>query len=155
MAIINLGPQDVQLGFNVALPGANANVLTGIIDIQAIAPNSNAWRLGRFVITVPAIPENLAGAGITIALQAAPPSLVAGASAIAPLTPPPGVFVTPTTSQTATIPPVAVVGSAAQVAYMTLAFDPTGSVYQFYQFLITVPAGVAAAEQISIAWEFA
>ena len=156
MAIINLGPQDVQLGLNQALPAAGANVLIGILDMQALAMNSNAWRLGRFCITFPNLPENTAGAGITVALQAAPPSLVAGASAIAPLSPPPGAFVTPTTSQTATIAAVAGTGSPAQVAYMTLAFDPTGSVYQFYQFQITVPAGVVTqGENVSINWEFA
>lgn len=153
MSQINVGPQDQQLSVSLALPGAGLNALTGVLDLQAIAPNSNAWRLGRIAVNIPAIPENTAGAGITVALQAAPPSLVVGASAIAPNTPPPGAFITPICSQTITIAAVVLTGSLPTIAYFTLAFDPTGSVYQFYQFLVSTPAQVApVGEQLTIGW---
>lgn len=156
MAIINLGPQDINLQVQQALPAAGQNVTTSILDLQAVAPHSNAWRLGRFVITVPNLPENNAGAGITVAMQVAPPSLTGGSAAIAPQTPAPGAFITPPTSQTFTVAAVAGTGSAAQVGYMTLSLDQNGSNYQFYQFLITVPAGVVTqGEQITIAFEYA
>lgn len=150
---INIGPQDINLGVSVALPAAGANVTTAILDMQAIAPNSAAWRLGRFQITFPNLPENNAGAGITVDLQAAPPSLTAGAAAIAPATPPPGAFVTPAVAQKLTVAAVAGNGSKANNYYMTPAFDANGSTYQFYQFVITVPAQVASqGEPITIQW---
>lgn len=150
---LNIGPLDLNLSVITALPGAGANVTSGILDFQSIAPNGDAWRLGRIGIIVPNIPGNSAATGITVALQAAPPSLVAGAAAIAPLTPPPGAFVTPAVAQTLTIPPVAVAGSPANVFYMTLPFDANGSPYQFVQFLITCPAGSAPqGENITIGY---
>jgi hypothetical protein len=151
--MINIGPQDNQLLVNTALPAAGANVTSAILDLQSIAPNSDSWRLGRIAVTFPALPENT-GTGITIALQAAPPSLVN--SPPAPALPVPGAFVTPTCAQTITIAGVAGTGSLANVAYFTLAFDGNGSPYQFYQFLITTPAGtITQGENIAIAWEFA
>lgn len=151
MSQINVAPQDLQLSVQQALPAAGANVTSGILDLQAIAPNSNAWRLGRIAVLFPALPENTAGAGITVSLQAAPPSLVSGV--VAPNTAPPGAFVTPVCSQTITITPVALAGSPATLAYFTLAFDSTGSTYQFYQFLITTPAGVVTlGEIVNIGW---
>ena len=148
---INLGPIDLALSVTQALPAAGANVTTGILDLQSIAPNGDAWRLGRIAAIIPALPENVANTGITIALQAAPPSLVA--SPIAPAMPVPGAFVTPAVAQTATIAAVAGTGSAAQVLYFTLAFDANGSPYQFYQFLITTPAGtVTVGEVITLAF---
>ena len=155
MAQINIGPMDSQLTLTPALPTVNTNATTGILDLQSIAPNGNAWRLGRIAAVIPALPENTV-TGITIAMQVAPPSLTGGSSAIAPLTPAPGAFITPPTAQTFTISPVAAVGSAAQVGYFTLAFDPNGHPYQFYQFVITVPAGVnTTGETILIGWQFA
>jgi hypothetical protein len=148
----NIGPADLNLSVTQALPAAGANVTTGILDLQSIAPNGDAWRLGRIGITFPNLPENNAGAGITVSLQAAPPSLVNSPSA--PALPVPGVFVTPAVAQTLTVAAVAGNGSAANVYYMTLAFDPaTGSPYQFYQFLITTPGGVnTQGEPIQIAF---
>ena len=155
MAQYNIGPMDTQLTLTQALPAVNTNVTTGILDLQSIAPNGNAWRLGRIAVIVPALPENTV-TGITIALQAAPPSLTGGSSAIAPLTPAPGAIVTPPTSQTFTIAAVAAVGSAAQIGYFTLAFDANGSPFQFYQFLITTPAGVTTVgEIVTIGWVYA
>ena len=151
MSLINVAVQDVALSINQALPAAGANVTTPILDLQAVAPNSNAWRLGRIAVQIPALPENT-GTGITVALQAAPPSLVAGAASIAPNTAVPGAFVTPVCAQTITFTG-AVGGTAAQVAYFTLAFDSTGSTYQFYQFVITTPAGtVTLGEIVNIGW---
>lgn len=141
--MINIGPFDLNLTVTQALPGAGLNVTTGILDFQSIAPGGDAWRLGRIAIVVPALPENTAGAGITVAIQAAPPSLLGGAAAIAPQIPPPGAFVTPAVSQTLTIAAVANGGSVANIYYMTLPFDANGSPYQFVQFVITTPAQVA------------
>lgn len=148
---INVGPQDAALSINQALPAAAANVTTAVLDLQATSPNSNAWRLGRIQVTVPALPENT-GTGITIAMQVAPPLLTAGAASIAPNTTVPGAFITPVCAQTITLTG-AVGGTPAQIAWFTLAFDPTGSTYQFYQFLITTPAGtVTVGEIVNIGW---
>ncbi len=150
---INLGPLDLALSVGLALPAANANATTGILDLQSIAPMGDAWRLGRLAVIFPNLPENNAGAGITVDLQAAPPSLVAGQTGAAPNNPPPGAFITPPVAQKLTVAAVANGGSAANIYYFTLAFDPNGSPYQFYQFLVTVPAQVASqGEQILIAW---
>jgi hypothetical protein len=150
-AIINVGPQDTQLSLQVPLPAAGANVTTGILDLSAIGGNSNAWQLGRFAIILPALPENQAGAGITVAMQVAGPSLTN--SLPAPAAAVPGAFVTPVTSQTTTIAPVAAAGSPAFQAFQLATFDSTGSTYEFYQWVITVPAGVATeGEILTIAW---
>jgi len=151
MAIINVAVMDAALSVSQILPAAGANVTTPIIDMQAVAPNSNAWRLGRFQVSVPAIPENTAGAGITVTMWAAPPLLTGGASAIAPLQPAPGAFVN--TGNVVIIPAVAAIGSPAQSQWFTLEFDPTGSTYQFYEFVIATPAQINPnAEQITIGW---
>ena len=152
MSLINVAVQDAALSIAQALPAAGANVTTPILDLQAVSPNSNAWRLGRIQVAVPALPENV-GAGITVALQAAGPLLTAGAASIAPNSAVPGAFVTPVCAQTVTIAGVAGTGSAAQYAWFTLAFDATGSTYQFYQFVITTPAGtVTVGEIVNIGW---
>ena len=152
MAIYNLGPQDVALLISQALPGNNASVTTGVLDLQAVAPNSDAWRLGRIAVTFPAVPENTSGAGITVALQAAAASLTNSPSAPGNVVP--AGFVTPICSQTITIASVGSGGSVATKAYFTMAFDANGSCFQFYQFLITVPSQVTpTGEVITIAWE--
>lgn len=138
--IINLGPQDLAISVTQALPAAGAAATTGILDLSAVAPNSDAWRIGRIAVVIPALPENTAGAGITFALQAASASLTNSAPAPAPAVP--GAFFTPICAQTITIPAVAAVGSAATIAYFTLASDANGSSLEFYQFVTTVPAGV-------------
>jgi hypothetical protein len=151
MTPINVGPGDQALTINQALPAANANLTTPILDLQAVTPNSNAWRLGRIQVSIPALPENT-GTGITVAMQVAPPSLTAGAASVAPLTAIPGVFITPVCSQTITFTGI-VGGTAPLTAWFTLAFDPTGSTYQFYQFVITTPAGtVTLGEIVNIGW---
>lgn len=150
-AIINVGPQDTQLAVFVALPAAGANITTPIIDLGVNGGNSNAWQLGRWAIQLPALAENNTGAGITVSLQAANGSLTNSSPAPAPAVP--GAFVTPTTSQITTIPAVAIIGSPVFQAFQTAAFDSTGSTYQFYQWVITVPAGVITlGEQVIIAW---
>jgi hypothetical protein len=152
MSLINVAVQDAALSIAQALPAAGANVTTPILDLQAVSPNSNAWRLGRIQVAVPALPENV-GAGITVALQAAGPLLTAGAASIAPNSAVPGAFVTPVCAQTITVAGVAGTGSPAQYAWFTLAFDATGSTYQFYQFVITTPAGtVTVGEIVGIGW---
>ena len=148
---INIGAQDAALSIRQALPAAGANVTTPVLDLQATSPNSNAWRLGRIAVSIPALAENT-GTGITIAMQCAPPLLTAGSASIAPQTAVPGVFVTPTCAQTITFTG-GVGGTPAQIAWFTLAFDPTGSTYQFYQFVITTPAGtVTLGEIVNIGW---
>lgn len=151
MSLINLGPADVALQVSVALPAAGANITTPVIDLQAVAGQSEAWRRGVFVIQFPALPENIANTGITVAMQVAPPSLTN--SPPAPQLPVPGAFITPATAQTFTCAAVAGNGSAAQYGFMFAALDPTGSSYQFYQFVITTPGGtVTQAEPINIFW---
>ena len=150
MALINIGPIDLALSTTLALPAAGANTTTPTLDFQSIAPNGDAWRLGRIAIVVPAIPGNVAG-GVTVALQAAPPLLTGGVNAIAPLQPAPGAFVTPAVAQTLTIAAVANGGSTANIYYMTLPFDANGSPYQFVNFVVTAVAGSGtAAESITI-----
>jgi len=144
---INIGPLELALTLNTQLPAAGANVTTGTLDLQSIAPNGDAWRLGRIAVVMPAIAGNTAGAGITIALQAAPPSLVAGSLAIAPLTPPAGAFVTPAVAQTLTVAAVANGGSTANIYYFTLPFDANGSPYQFVNFVITSPAQIVSQNE--------
>ncbi len=153
--LINLGPQDLNLALNTPLAAAGAAVTSGILDLQSIAPNGDAWRLGRIAIVVPALPENNdITKSITVDLQAANASLVAGNPAgVAPNTPPPAAFATPLVAQKLSVTGVAVAGSAANIYYMTLAFDPNGNPFQFYQFVITTPAGIVTqAENILIAW---
>jgi hypothetical protein len=150
---VNIGPQDSQLLLTTALPAAGANVTTAVLDMQGVDPMSSFHKLGRFVITFPALPENNTGAGITVAMQTAAPSLTN--SPPAPQLPVPGAFAAPAVAQTLTVASVAGTGSAAGQYYMTPAFDTYGSCFQFYQFLITVPAGVVTqGENITVAWVF-
>ena len=152
MSLINVAVQDAALSINQALPAANASVTTPVLDLQAVAPNSNAWRLGRIAVALPNLPENT-GTGITVALQVAPPLLTAGAASIAPNTSVPGAFITPVCAQTITFTGVAGTGTGPLSAYFTLAFDPTGSTYQFYQFIVTTPAGtITLGEILNIGW---
>lgn len=141
-----LAPGDKNISVSFAIAGVNANITTAVLDLQAVAPNSNAWQQGRFVVEFPALPENTTGAGVTIALQCAPVSLTSGIKA--PNLPPPGTFITPVCAQTVTIPAVANGGSLATNAYFNLATDLNGSTYQFYQFLQTTPAGVNTVGEI-------
>ncbi len=139
MAII-LGPQDKAISLTMALPAAAANNTTGIIDLQAVGPFSDAWRLGLIAVNVPAIPAHTDPTkSITIDLKAAPASLTL--SQPAPALPVPGTFVTPPNAQKISIPGVAVTGSPAQVLYFYAALDISGNTYPFYQFLQTVPSG--------------
>ena len=109
---INIGPLDLNLSVTQALPVAGAAVTTGILDFQSIAPNGDAWRLGRIAVKVPVIAGNVAN-GITIAIQAANADLTTGAASIAPNLPNPAAFATPPVAQTLTIAAVAGTCSAA------------------------------------------
>ena len=150
---VNIGPADVAMQLTQALPAAGANVTTAVIDLQAVGPFSDAWRIGRFAVKFPALPENNTGAGITVALQAAAPSLTL--SPIAPALPVPGAFAAPICAQTITLAAIAQTGTAAVKYYFTPAFDAVGSTFQFYQFVITVPAGVTTVgELVTIQWEY-
>ena len=150
-AIINVGAFDGQLTLNTVLPAAGQNVTTGILDFSSSAPNSNGWRMGRIAIIAPNLPENIVAAGITVTMQAAGPSLTNSLPAPAPAVP--GAFAAPAVSQVATIAGVAGTGSPAQVLYMTLPFDTTGSTYQFVQFVIAVTAGIVTqGENLQISW---
>lgn len=151
---VNIGPTDAAIGISQALPAASNNVTTAAIDLQAVGPFSDAWRLGRFAVKFPALPENNTGAGITVALQAAAPSLTL--SPIAPALPVAGAFAAPICAQTITLASIAQTGTAAGTYYFTPAFDSAGSTFQFYNFVITVPAGVVTVgELITIQWEYA
>lgn len=151
---INLGPQDAQLGVTMAIPAAGANATTAILDLSTVAPNSNAWRLGRFRIQFPNLPGNIVAGGITVTMQVANPSLTN--SGIAPQPVVPGAFAAPPTSQVSTLAGVAGTGTPAQPLYQTLALDQTGSVYEFYQFVVATTAGIAInGEQVSIVFELA
>jgi hypothetical protein len=143
---IQIAPADVNLSVQMPLPAANNNNTSPVLDLQAIAPNSSAWQLGRIKVTIPALPENTAGTGITLAIQAAPVSLTSGVKA--PALPPPGAFVTPNPSQTVTVAAVANGGSLAAVYYFNLPTDGNGSTYQFIQFVQTVPAGVVTQGEV-------
>jgi hypothetical protein len=152
-APINVGPGDTAMTISIPLPAANASVVTGILDLGTSAPNSSAWRLGRFHIICPALAENTTGAGITVTMAVAGPSLTN--SPVAPQPAVPGTFAAPTTSQITTIPAVAAGGSLAFSAWQTAAFDSTGSTQQFYQWTVAVPAGVATqGEALQIVWEY-
>lgn len=150
----NLAPQDLDISISQAVPAAGANVTTGILDMQFVGPNSDSWRDGVFAINFPAMPENT-GTGITVALQCAPASLTGGnPAASAPNTPGPGAFITPPDAQTVTLAGVAATGTPASKLFLSPAFDANGTPYQFYQFLITTPAGTnTVGEIITIAWE--
>jgi hypothetical protein len=152
MSIINVAVQDLALSISQALPADNTNVTTPILDMGAVSPNSNAWRLGRIAVVLPALPANT-GTGITVEMQCAGPLLTAGASSIAPNPAFPGAFAAPVCAQKITFTGVANGGTAEQVAYFTLASDSTGSTYQFYQFVVTTPNGtVTAGEIMTIGW---
>ena len=148
---INIGPGDSTMAISLALPVANSSVTTGILDLGTTAPNSAAWRMGRFQILCPALTENNTGAGITVTMAVAGPSLTN--SPVAPQPAVPGAFAAPLTSQVTTIAAVAAGGSLAFNAYQLPAFDSTGSTYQFYQWTVSVPAGVATqGEALQIVW---
>lgn len=138
MALINIGPLDLANSVSFPVPASGTNFTTGIIDLQAVGPNSDAARLGRIAIVVPAMPEaNVVANTITIAIQGAPASLLAGNTAIAPALPPPGAFAT---QQTITLAGIVNGGIPAQVVYASLPFDGNGTPYQFLQFLVTTGA---------------
>ena len=154
MSIINLGTLDSALQVTLALPAAATPGTTAVIDLQSVPPFGDAWKLGRFAVDIPAISENTSGAGITIALQAAPASLTT--SSAAPAMPSAGTFVTPVCAQTITIPAVGATGSVARREYFNLALDANGFPYQFYQFVITPPAQVSGSgEVITVSWQVA
>lgn len=149
----NSGPIDAALQVSKVLPAAAANNTTDVLDLQAVAPNSDAWRLGRIRVDIPAMPNNTdSSKSVTLTLKAAPASL---SSDPAPALPTAGSFVTPTCSQVISIPGVATTGSAATVAYFTLAFDRNGSTYQFYEFVQAVASGGGdnTAVSITYSWE--
>ena len=150
-AIINVGQSDSQLTLVTALPAAGGTAVTGIIDLGTTAPNSNAWRMGRFAITLPAMAGNNAGVGITVTMTCASDNLTASSPAPAPGVP--GAFAAPITAQVTTIAAVAVTGTPAFQAYQLAAFDTTGSTFRYYQFSITVAAQVTVAgESLTIGW---
>lgn len=150
----NLGPVDVALQVTQALPAAGQSVTTGTLDLQNVALSSDAWRLGRFLVSIPALPENTTGAGITFTLYAAAPALTG--AGIAPAQPVPAAFAQPICTQVVTLSAVAGLGSAATNAYFTMAFDVNGSTLQFYQFVISTPAQVTTqGEVVTISFVYA
>lgn len=154
--MINLGPTDLALTISLALPAANASNTTGIMDLQNIAPNSDAWRLGLIRVDIPALPANSdATKTITLTLQAAPPLLGDPTPAIAPQTPDPGVFAAPQNGQIIAIPGVAMTGSLAQTAYFFIPLDTNGSAFQFIRVVQAVAAGGGDNTAATITYGFA
>ena len=148
---INIGLQESLLSVSVTLPAAGNNTTSSNIDLQAVGPFSAADRLGLFQVSVPAIVGNTTGSGITIAMQVAEPSLTL--SPVAPGLPVAGSFAAPNPSSTVTVAAVASTGSAAGYYYFQLPLDGNGNVYQFYNFLVTVPSGpTTASEVVTIAF---
>ena len=147
MAII-LGPQDAQLQLaTVAVPANNANNLSGVLDLQAVGPFSDAKHLGMIAVTVPAMPELTSGS-LTLQIQVAEPSLTA--SPIAPALPVPGAFANANPSQIGTITGAAG-GPAAQTLYFFIPLDANGNAYQYVQFLQTA-TGPTNGEIVTYAW---
>lgn len=149
-----IGTQDSQLSVTLALPAANASNTTGIIDFQAIDPQSDSWRLGRIVAIIPALPNHTDSTKvITLEIQTAGASLTT--SPIAPALPVPGSFGNANPRQIASIPGLATSGSLATTVYFTLPVDSGGSTNQFVSFLQSVPAsdGNNTGSSITYAWE--
>lgn len=147
---INIGQEDAQLLVSLVLPASGQSATTGVIDLATVAPNSNAWRMGRFAIKWPNLPENVSGAGITVAMQVAGPLLTAGTPAPAPIVP--GTFAAGTMAQTTTIAAVAASGTAAGQQFQLPDFDATGSTARFYRWVVTSPAINFGGESITIVW---
>lgn len=135
-----IGPQDSQLSVTLALPAAAANNTTSALDLQAIAPLSDAWRLGRICATIPALVNHTDSTKtITLEILKATASLVS--SPIAPALPVAGSFAAANPRQIGGVPGVATTGSLAQTLYFTIPCDANGNTLQFVEFLQTVPSG--------------
>lgn len=152
---INLGPQDVQLSVSLALPAAGANNTTGILDLENIAPNSDAKHLGLIAIDVPALVNHTDPTKtITFELQAAGPALANNNAA--PLPPVPGAFANANPRQIAGVAGVANSGSPATRLYFFVPLDANGSSMEFLQVVQTVPAGDGVnGEVITYTWVYA
>jgi hypothetical protein len=50
--------KDASLKLTKALPNAGASNQTGTLDLNVLAPNSNQWRSGYLLITVPALADH-------------------------------------------------------------------------------------------------
>lgn len=149
MSNINLGPQDAMLQLAaVAVPANNANNLSGVLDLQAVGPFSDAKHLGLIVATIPAIPELVSGS-ITIQIQTAEPSLTA--SPIAPSLPVPGAFANANPSQIGTITGAAG-GYPGGLLYFFVPLDSNGNSQQYVQFLQTA-TGATGGEIIVYSWQ--
>lgn len=148
------GPSDAALLAQVALPNAGAAANSPVFDFQAIAPNSDAWRQGRIALLVPAIPLHTdATKTITVEIQTAAAALAN--NSVAPALPVPGAFANANPRQIAGVAGVANTGSAATVLYFDIPLDANGSAYQFCQFVVTVPAGDANANEVlTLQWTY-
>lgn len=147
---------DLALSVSLALPAANANNTTGILDLQNIAPNSDAWRLGLIRVDIPAMPNNNdATKTITLTLKAAGPLLGDPTPAIAPQTPDPGAFAAPINGQIIGIVGVAMTGSPAQTQYFYIPLDANGSAFQFICVTQAVAAGGGDNTAAAITYGFA
>ena len=148
-----IGPQDSQLSVTLALPAANANNTTGVIDLQAIAPNSDAWRLGRICAIVPLLVNHTDPTKtITLEIKVASASLTT--SPAAPALPVAGSFATANPRQIGGVPGLATTGSLATTLYFTIPCDANGNTLQFVEFLQSVPAsdGDNTASSIVYTW---
>ena len=149
MSNINLGPQDAFLQLaTVAVPPNGQNNLSGVLDLEAVGPFSDAKHLGLIAVTVPAMPELVSGT-LTLQIQVAEASLTQ--SGIAPAPTVPGAFANANPSQIATITGAAG-GYAGGVFYFFVPLDSNGNSYQYVQFLQTA-TGPTAGEIVSYAWQ--
>lgn len=148
-----IGPQDAALSVSLALPAVNASNTTGVMDLQAITPESDAWRLGRICAIVPALPNHTDSTkSITLEIQSAEASLTL--SPVAPALPVAGTFANANPRQQGSVAGVAFVGSAPTTLYFTIPCDANGSSQQFIQFVQSVPAadGNLTGQVITYSW---
>lgn len=148
-----IGAQDAKLSVTLALPAAAANNTTGILDLQAVSPNSDAWRLGRICATIPALPALTDNTKtITLEIQSAEANL--STSPPAPALPLPGSFANSNPEQIGNIKGVASTGPSATTLYFTIPCDSNGSAQQFIQFVQTVPSGGGDNTALSIVYSW-
>ncbi len=148
-----IGAQDSQLSVSKLLPAAAANNTTSVIDLQAIAPNSDAWRLGRICASIPLLANHTDSTKtITLEIKAASASLSNSPSA--PALPVAGSFAAANPRQIGGVAGVATTGSLATTLYFTIPCDANGNALQFVEFLQTVPSadGDNTASSVVYSW---
>jgi hypothetical protein len=143
---MNLGPQDALLSLaTLAIPAAGATNTTGVLDLEAVGPFSNAKHKGMIQITIPPLPNLVATFSVTGTVQVANASVIASNPAPGPNVP--GAFFTPNPSQVFTITGVAG-GYPGGTVYLQFPLDANGNTYQYLQFVQTSGAGAVTEGEI-------